>query len=309
MPNQQNMRRQVLRNLNRGKLLAKRAEDLSDEDLYKIGRKFLFYVMTEKKSDFLVTEVAGKVLSLFHRTDRAKEMELWQSMRVTEGFLMRTFLPTLYEEFKAKGIDIDLRHFYEDSLRSDLSTTEMKKVARRAWEESGMDAVLDGRPVELKEEVQQQFRYREDLISAHLKNKKEEDLTESEVARIAKLKLLSFVLSGAIDNSSVNAAYKLVRSFQHDIRGDLERVWFEVIKPLESFYMTVLHPVIHRGFQLRGDKTPVNLVFADVLKQLVTLVENLQGEQAEPTGFDDAIVKAKRRGKWIKKTKKGDTNV
>jgi hypothetical protein len=293
--------------LNRDKLLSqKRPEDLSSEDLYAIGRKFLFFVMTQKRLPIPVIEVAGRVLSLFQRMEQAKQIDRWQGFRVTEGFLMRNFLPTLYEQFKAKGIDIDLKLFYERALGSDLSTPEMKKVGLRAWEESAMDDLLDGPPVELKEEVQQQFRYREDLIPVHLKNRPEDELTESEIATIAKLKLLSCVLSGKIDKISIGAAYKLVSNFQQDIKGDSEKLWFEVIRPLESFYLTVLCPTIHREYQLRKDYTPINLIFADAMAGLIPILENLQDRNMGPTEFDEAIAKAKRRGKWIKKTKKGE---
>ena len=294
--------------LNRGKLLSsKRPEDLTSEDLYRIGRKFLFFVLTQKRLPIPVLEVAGRILSLFQRTEQARRISQWQAFRVTETFLMTSFLPALHERFQAKGIDLDLKLFYEKAIELDLSTTEMKKVGLRAWEESKMDAVLDGRPVEPREEVQQQFRYREDLIPAHL-NKQEEDLPDSEVATIARLKLLSCVLSGKIDNTSIGAAYKLISNFQQDIKGDSERLWLEVIKPLNAFYLTVLYPVIHREYQLRGDNTPINLIFADAMEGLIPILENIQDRDAEPNEFDEAIKKAKRRGKWIKKTKKGDTN-
>jgi hypothetical protein len=79
-------------------------------------------------------------------------------------------------------------------------------------------------------------------------------------------------------------------------------LWFKVIKPLMDFYVSILYPLIHRSFELRGDNSPINLVFADGLGELFLLFEN---PKVPEDPMDEAIAKAKRRGKWIKKAKSG----
>jgi len=286
--------------LNAGSLLSsKRPEHLTDEDLYVVSKRFLSYVLTANKSGGSVVDLAARVLSIFREGgSSSKDLELWQSMVKVEHFLMTSFLPALYHQFERRGISIDLGTFFEKALGSDLTAGDVKRLASEAWRVSRMDDIFSGNLVEEVEEERPKFRYRGDLIPAHIKNKRSEELTGQEVALIAKLKLLSTVLSGRIDNSSISAAFKLIENFRKDIRADSERLWLEVIGPMKTFYLTVLHPAIHRGFQLRGDNSPVNLVFADALGELFPLFEN----SAVPTDpFEDAIGKAKRRGKWVKK--------
>jgi len=298
----------IFKILNTDSLLSsKRPEHLTDEDLYTVSKRFLSWVLTADKSGGSVVDLAARVLSIFRQGGKSsKDLYLWQSMVKVECFLMNSFLPSLYHQFEKGGINIELGTFFKKALGSDLTTGEVKRLAADAWRESRMDDIFSGHPVEEAEEEKPKFRYRGDLVPTHIKNKVQGDLTEKEVALVAKLRLLSVVLSGKIDSASIGAAFKLIENFRKDIRADSERLWFEVIKPLEDFYVSVLHPVIHRGFRLRGDNAPVNLVFADALGELFLLFEN----SAVPTDpMDEAIEKAKRRGKWIKKTKKGDTNV
>jgi hypothetical protein len=217
--------------------------------------------------------------------------------------MMTSFLPALYHHFEGRGISIELATFFSKALESDLITIDVKRLASEAWRVSGMDNIFSGHPVEEVQEEKPKFRYRGDLIPAHIKNKVQEELTEKEIALVAKLKLLSAILSGRVDGSSIGAAFKLIENFRKDMRADSGRLWREVVKPLMDFYISVLHPVIRRGFQLRGDNAAINLVFADALGEVFLLFEN----PPLPDPFDEAIKKAKRRGKWIKKTKKGDT--
>ena len=293
-------KRYIFKILNADSLLSsKRPEHLTDEDLYVVSKRFLSYVLTTNKSDGSVVNLAARSLAIFRKGESSKGLELWQSMVAVERFLMISFLPALYHQFERRGISIDLGTFFEKALESDLTTGEVKRLASDAWRESRMDDIFSGDPVEEVQEEKPKFRYRGDLIPAHIKNKRGEELDGQDVALVAKLKLLSVVLSGRIDNLSISAAFGLIENFRKDIRADSERLWFEVIKPLQDFYVSVLHPVIHRGFQLRGDKAPINLVFADALGELFLLFEN-SAVPADP--LDDAIEKAKRRGKWIKKS-------
>lgn len=289
----------LFRILNQGKILSsKRPEELTDEDLYVASKRFLSFVLTTKSGGSGV-DLAARVLSIFRQGGKsAKDLELWQSTVKIEYFLMNSFLPALYHQFEKRGISIELRTFFEKALESDLTTDDVGKLASGAWRVSGMDDIFSGHPV--VEEVQEEkpkFRYRGDLLPAYIKNKAQEELTEKEIAMMAKIKLLSAILSGRIDNSSVGAAFKLIENFRKDIKADSGRLWREVVKPLEDFYVSVLYPMIHRGFQLRGDNSPINLVFADALGEVFLLFEN----PPLPDPLDEAIEKAKRRGKWIKK--------
>jgi len=297
--------------LNAGSLLStKRPEDLTNEDLYILGKRYFLFVIRSGRGGPALIEVAGKILSNFQKTVQSENIYEWQVLKIMGEFLLKSFLPSLYNKFSQMGIAFDFRLIFENAMNSHIATDDVRRVARLVWKESGMDDLLDGKlPVEKDMKFRPKFyRYRGNLIPGHLKKKKTQELTEAEMATMGRLTLLAQMLSGQINNTTINAASKLISNFQGDIKVDSDRIWLKIVKPLEELFMGCLYPAIHRLFSLREEKVPVNTIFDETLGELTPTLEEIEKqfdiEVKEVSGFSEAIEKAKKRGHWIKKKEK-----
>jgi hypothetical protein len=224
-------------------------------------------------------------------------------------FLLKSFLPSLYNKFLQMGVALDFKAIFENAINSHIITDDVRGVARLAWKESGMDDLLGGN-LPAKREIESKpkfYRYRGNLIPNHLRKKKTQELTETEMATLGRLTLLAQILPGQINNSTINAASKLIDNFQGDIKTDSNRIWLRIVKPLEEFFMA-LYPTIHRHFSLKEEKIPVNTIFKEtlgkLLPQLKEIGKQFDVEVKEVSVLDEAVKKAKRRGHWIKKKEK-----
>lgn len=299
--------------LNAGRFLStKRPEDLTNEDLYILGKRYFLFIIRSGRGGSALIEVASKIISNFQKTVQSENIYEWQILKTMGEFLLKSLLPSLYNKFHKMGIDFDFRMIFENAINAHIATDNVKRVARLAWKESGMDGFLDGNPP-IKKDTEFKlrpkfYRYRGDLIPAYLKKKKTQELTEAEMATMGRLTLFAQILSGQINSKTINAASKLIDNFQGDIKIDSNRTWLEIVKPLEEFFMGCLYHAVHRHFSLREEKIPIDTVFREVWGELTPKLEEI-GKQfdievKEVSILDEAVKDVKRRGHWIKKEKK-----
>lgn len=128
-----------------------------------------------------------------------------------------------------------------------------------------------------------------------MRGKAAEDITDEEAAQIAKIVLIRRVL----ENNDLDAASKLVNMFNQTVKTESLRKWQQV-KLLDEFYMSKLLPALQKEFSNAGINLDVKIIVKKILSDLSDEMRGKVKEAVESSELDDLVMKAKRRGKFVK---------
>lgn len=150
----------------------------------------------------------------------------------------------------------------------------------------------------------------DDILSTILPpelNKPVEELTEEDRAMIAEIQLFVVSRYGKVSKDKIEASFKLINMYR-DKKIQDNIIKGRMYKTAIDYFLSDFLGFIQKKLRLTDVKIDLKPLFRDAL---VELRERLKiGMVIQSTDeFDRAIIKAKKRGKWIKKDKENGIKV